>query len=307
MPLPYNRRLAGLLKLIELMTEGGEQIGGTAGCRSARARRTCRSARSLAIIEQPTKVENAVHKRMHASQAEELQLLVECFREHPESFVRHSHPSDAEWTEQSFLAALNDHDLVPQADPNTASHLQRMAKGMGLLQLSATAPTLYDPIAVHKFALQSVLGFAQPDQFMVPPAALAATPPDVQEKEAKAQADQAKSQSDNLRAQAAMITAQAKAAQVQHEANQPGEAEGPDPAAEIKARASLMDAQTRQKGLGIEVHKIAENTRNEELNRQAEHRSNLMDLAKAVIGHEADARLAAQEVGPIEKKIEGEK
>jgi hypothetical protein len=113
---------------------------------------------------------------MHASQAEEFKLLRDCFKENPESFWQRNNAPALPWDEQTFLQALQDCDLVPQADPNTASHAQRMMKIVGLKQLQAANPSMYDPIAIDTAALQA-MGWSNPQQFLVPPSALSQKPP----------------------------------------------------------------------------------------------------------------------------------
>lgn len=300
MPLPYETaHMPALMDLTENMVETGQRIGGTAEMQVGEGKQDAPVGTTLAMIEQATKVMNSVHKRMHASQAEEFKLLVDCFREHPDSFLENDSPSDMEWTRETFLKALDDHDLVPQADPNTSSHVQRMLKGMGLKQLQGLSPSLYDPIKVDTFIVQNVLQFSNPNQFFVPPQAMAQPPPELIEAQAKAAKDQASAGADTTKAAAAMLTAQTKAKEVG--AKSLGDAG--DPAAEMKAKASLMDAETKKQGLGLEAHKITSDARDHELDRQAEHHSDLIDLAKEVIGHQADAELAAKEVPKVEKDI----
>jgi hypothetical protein len=96
-----------------------------------------------------------VHKRLHAAQAEEFKLLVECFRENPEAFIEQKCISRQPWTEQMFQEALQNCELVPQADPNTASHAQRLIKIMALKELQAANPSMYDPIAIDTAALKA--------------------------------------------------------------------------------------------------------------------------------------------------------
>ena len=48
---------------------------------------------TLALIEQAIKPLLATHKRLCAAQSDELQLLVERFREDPEALFRHQKPS----------------------------------------------------------------------------------------------------------------------------------------------------------------------------------------------------------------------
>jgi hypothetical protein len=177
MPLPYNNAAApSLMNLVGNMAETGMRVGGTSEMQVGEGRADAPVGTTLAMIDQATKVLNAVHKRMHSAQAQEFQLLVRCFQEHPESFWQRNRKPARQWDEETFLRALNDCDLVPQADPNTASHAQRMMKIMGLKQLQQGNPSLYDPIAIDTAALQA-MGWSNPSQFMVPPNALSQKPP----------------------------------------------------------------------------------------------------------------------------------
>jgi hypothetical protein len=177
MPLPYNNAAApSLMNLVSNMAETGMRVGGTSEMQVGEGRADAPVGTTLAMIDQATKVMNAVHKRMHSAQAQEFQLLVRCFQEHPESFWQRNRKPARQWDEATFLRALDDCDLVPQADPNTASHAQRMMKIMGLKQLQQGNPSLYDPIAIDTAALQA-MGWSNPQQFMVPPNALSEKPP----------------------------------------------------------------------------------------------------------------------------------
>ena len=106
------------------------------------------------------------------------------------------------------------------------------------------------------------------------------------------------------RGKAALIAAGAKANEgARTLGDQP---EQPDPAAEMKARASIMDAvDTKRHGLKLEAVKIAADSHNQALDRQAEAHSDAIDLAKEIMGHQADAALAARETPKLEKEIEG--
>ena len=189
MPLPYKEPSQALMALTESMAQTGMRIGGTSEQAVGEGRADAPVGTTLAMIEQAQKVMNSVHKRMHAAQATEFQLLARCFKENPESFWQKKNKPSYAWDEQTFLAALNDCELVPQADPNTASHTQRIMKIMALKQLQAAQPGLYDPIAIDKAALQAI-GWNNPEQFMAPPSAQGKMPPEIQEKIANYQLKQ---------------------------------------------------------------------------------------------------------------------
>jgi hypothetical protein len=186
MPLPYKEPSGALMTLVENMAQTGMRIGGTSEQAVGEGRADAPVGTTLAQIEQATKVLNSVHKRMHAAQAEEFRLLAECFKEHPESFWQRNRKPAKQWDQKTFLDALNDCDLVPQADPNTASHGQRVMKIMALKQLQAQNPTMYDPIAIDTAALQAI-GWSNPQQFLAPPEAQGKMPPEMQQKIAELQ------------------------------------------------------------------------------------------------------------------------
>lgn len=177
------------MSLVQNMAETGMRIGGTSEQQVGEGRADAAVGTTLAQIEQATKVMNAVHKRMHAAQAEEFQLLVRCFKEHPDSFWQRCKRPTLQWDERTFLTALNDCELVPQADPNTASHAQRVMKVMAIKQLQAANPMMYDAKAVDTAVLQS-LGWNNPDQFFAPPNPNPQPPPEVQKGMAEIQIKQ---------------------------------------------------------------------------------------------------------------------
>mgnify|MGYP003344677176 CR=1 FL=1 len=105
-------------------------------------------------------------------------MLVDVFKENPESFWQRSGRSAHPWDEQTFLRALDQVDLVPQADPNTASQTQRLMKVVALKQLQAQNPAMYDAFAIDSAALKAI-GWNNPAQFFVPPTAQKNPPPEM--------------------------------------------------------------------------------------------------------------------------------
>ena len=209
MPLPYKEPSTALMQLVDNMANTGQRLGGTSEQEVGEGRADAPVGTTLALIEQAQKILNSVHKRLHASQSEEFQLLVKCFKEHPESFWQRNRKPTMPWDQKTFTDALDMYaqSLVPQADPNTASHTQRIVKVMALKQLQTLQPALYDPIAVDTAALQA-LGWNNPEQFFVPPTAMNKPPPEMLQameelklKQGKLQLEQQKQQSDQAVAQ----------------------------------------------------------------------------------------------------------
>jgi hypothetical protein len=297
MPLPYQPPSQALMQLVGDMANTGMRIGGTSEQQVGEGKDELPVGTALAMIEQATKVMNAVHKRLHAAQAEEFMLLVECFRENPESFWGAKCKSKTEWSEQTFLTALENCELVPQADPNTASHGQRVMKIMALKQLQSANPSMYDPIAVDTAALQAI-GWNNPQQFLAPPSAQGKPPPELQKVIAEMQI---KKQDSDAR----MIDAKARQAKTQAEIQKMGVesqhmaaggmAEGggnkqvDTPVDHMLAQADIMDAQTRAQEVQQKAQFHQAEDRNRDLDRQSREKLAMMNLAKEVLMHPGDA------------------
>jgi hypothetical protein len=279
MPLPYKEPGAPMMQLVQNVVETGQRVGGTAELAVGEGRADAPVGTTLALIDQATKIMNSVHKRLHAAQAEEFQLLVRCFREHPESFYMKCRRPSLAWDEATFIAALDDCELIPQADPNTASHTQRIMKVMALKQLQQGNPSMYNAQAIDLAAMKA-MGWSNPEQFLAPPEQQNQMPPEMikameelkilqkeaDAKEAVAQASIADSQSE---AQARMIDAQTRRmlAEAKVEETQLKAQGQQDPAKEMEAQAKMMDAQNRRDKLNLEAQQFGVESDHKEADR----------------------------------------
>ena len=284
MPLPYKEPGQGLMNLVTNMAETGARIGNTSELQVGEGRADIPVGTTLALIEQAQKVLNSVHKRMHTSQAEEFKLIVECFKEHPESFWQNNKKPAMAWNEKTFIEAINNNELVPQADPNTASQTQRLMKVMALKQLQQANQSLYDPIAIDTAALQAI-GWSNPTQFMAPASVQGQPPPELI-------AEQAKIAATTKTADAKMLEAQSKAAN--------------------DAKRIAMDQQKTQAGVQLDAEKIqmdkittvqrakTEDDKNQRdaQNRVFDERMNLVDAAQNIADHPESAGLVAPLLRP---------
>lgn len=268
MPLPYKEPGAPMMQLVQNVVETGQRVGGTAELAVGEGRQDAPVGTTIAMIDQATKILNSVHKRLHASQAEEFQLLVRCFREHPEAFYMKCRKPSIQWDEAMFVAALDDCELVPQADPNTASHTQRIMKVMALKQLQQGNPSMYNAQAIDLAAMRAI-GWSNPEQFLAPPEQQNQMPPEMikameelkilqqeaQAKSAVAQASIADSQSE---AQARMMDAETRRILAEAKVEETRmKAQGQeDPAKELEAQAKMMEAQNRRDKLDLEAQKM---------------------------------------------------
>lgn len=279
MPLPYKDVGSGLMTLADNMASTGARVGGTAEMAVGEGRADAPVGTTLAMIEQATKILNAVHKRMHSAQAEEFQLLARCFRENPESFWQRKGKPSYPWSEQTFVQALNDCELIPQADPNTASHTQRLMKVMALKQLQAASPSMYDPIAIDTAALKAI-GWSNPEQFLAPQSAQSRPPPELLQAQALMQTNQ-------MKAQASMMDSQTKA----HAAEMKGQADL------MKAKIDMIKAQNSLDLAEQELHSKA-------ADRVSRERLQLVDLAQNLSVHPESAGLIEPLIQPAMQDID---
>lgn len=280
MPLPYSAQGApSLMNLVNNVVETGQRVGGTSELPVGEGRADAPVGTTLALIEQATKVLNAVHKRLHAAQAEEFKLLVNCFKEHPECFRLLSKKQTPEWNENNFVQWLDQYEIVPQADPNTSSQTQRLMKVIALKQLQSQNPSMYDPIAIDTAAIRAI-GWSNPEQFLAPQSAQANPPPELLQAQAKVQTDMAKANAMTMDAQTRQMIAASKAqfdeAKLQIEA--------------IKAQGQLQ--------------KDMEDTGSKAADRASKERIQLIDLAQNIAVHPYSAELVAPLVEPTLQEIQ---
>ena len=268
MPLPYKEPSAALAALAQNMVETGQRVGGTAEMGVGEGRADAPVGTTLALIEQATKVLSSVHKRLHAAQSQEFQLLKECFKENPESFWQRNDTPAYPWDQATFLEALDSVYIIPQADPNTASQAQRMMKTQALVQLAMAAPQLYNMEAVNKQALKTI-GYDNADQFLKPQDGEA--PPEMMEKVVMAKIADKQASAAQTTAQANLIKAQTdaqyKAADIQMkgaelqikgaEANKSaGGGVVPNEVDAMEAQAKLIAAQAKAQEVGVKAKEL---------------------------------------------------
>jgi hypothetical protein len=104
--------------------------------------------------------------------------------------------------EETFFQAINTYEIVTRADPNTASHLQRMLRNAALYQMAKDDPAAFDVTQVRTVCIRGI-GFSHPEQFLSQ-APVQGPPPDP------------KAQAAMLSAQADMMDSQTKAQELQH-------------------------------------------------------------------------------------------
>lgn len=261
MNMPYREPGTAIFQLFQDLVTTGSRVAGTADIAVGEGRADAPVGTTIALIEQATKVTDAVHKRLHTAQSTEFQMLRDLFLEYPEDFYKFNSDRDNQWDAAKLTAALRNYNLIPRSDPNTSSNMQRVMRAQALYQMAMASPNRFNLNEVQKYILQT-LGIRNPAKFMADPNA--APPPDP------------KAQADLIAAQAQQLDAATKAGALQLKA-----ATAPQDAAS-KAKADQMK-------FDIEKAKIA-----------ASQANNVRDVQAAAMAQRADhAHKTGVEVGKL--------
>jgi hypothetical protein len=285
MPLPYKEPSGALGAFAETISQYGQRLGGTAEMQVGEGKLDAPVGTTLAIIEQAQKLLNSVHKRLHAAQADEFQLLAQCFREHPDSFWQRNKRPAKQWDEQTFLNALDNYELVPQADPNTASHIQRVMKVTALIQLAQQAPDLYNLDAVNRESLLT-LGWANPNSLLRD---TVNQPPPLDPQTQAAQ----------MAGQAAMITAESKMVEAQLKVKEMQDKSGGQQA--LPPEDQVKMAEIQQKNVDSQLDSM-----NRKRDRESRERLAAVKFAEEMARNPQGLNIARQLIDPgMLQRLEG--
>lgn len=291
MDLPYKPPDAAFMQFAEHVETMGDQLGGTASVPLNEGAQNAPVGTMLATIEQALKPVEGVFKGLHRAQSEEFQLLKERFREDPEALWRFNRRPAKQWERAEFLAALDNYNLVPMADPNTASQVQRIMKAAALFELAKAAPYLFKQRTVA-LRLMRMVGIPDPEEVLNSQEMIDAIQQGMaagKGKQSNPDVDQSVVQKNT--AQAGLFTTQARA--LEGESGQKANAiEGDlaDKAEERKAKAASAVVESEDREADRQSReKVAE------MREQTETLKARVEVGKALVGHGHEGGLAAAE------------
>jgi len=154
LPLPYKEPSATLYQLLGTIVEEGRRFAATADMKISDMSAQAPVGTTLALLERMLKVMSAVQARVHYAFKQELQLLAAIIRDYTDE----DYDYDPETADRK--AKKSDYDqveIIPVSDPNAATISQRVVQYQAVIQLSQTAPQIYDLPQLHRQMLE-VLG-----------------------------------------------------------------------------------------------------------------------------------------------------
>jgi hypothetical protein len=120
---------------------------------------------TLAVLERVLKVMTAVQARVYYAMKQEFKLLAAIIRDNtPDEYSYEPEVGDR----KAKKADYDDVDVIPVSDPNAATMSQKVVQYQAILQLSQTAPQLYDLPYLHRQMIE-VLGVKNADKIIPMP------------------------------------------------------------------------------------------------------------------------------------------
>jgi hypothetical protein len=162
MPLPYKEPSMVLAGLLDKITEEGRRLGSIADMNISDMSANAPVGTTLALLERQLKTMSAVQARVHYSMKQEFKLLKE--------IIRDNTPSEYDYEPQGGdrTAKREDYDMVeviPVSDPNSSTMAQRIMQYQAVIQLSQSAPQIYDLPQLHRQMIE-VLGIKNADKLV---------------------------------------------------------------------------------------------------------------------------------------------
>jgi hypothetical protein len=162
MPLPYKEPSQTLIQLLNQIIDEGRRFAAAGDLKVADMSANSPVGTTLAILERTLKVMSAIQARMHFSMKNEFKLL--------KKIIASYAPADYSYEPVigSRKARRKDYEMVniiPVSDPNAATMSQKVVQYQAVLQLSQTAPQLYNLPYLHRQMLE-VLGIRNAEKLV---------------------------------------------------------------------------------------------------------------------------------------------
>lgn len=151
MAVPFNPPSVVLLQLLGMITEFGEGVVRTTFDNLAEGNKDMPVGTTLALIEQGMKVLGAIHLRLYDSLTKALAVLHRCNKMYIESQRVELETGEVMVTRADFQGPM---DVVPVADPETFSDVQRFARVQMIAQRAMLIPQLYDLRKIEELILE---------------------------------------------------------------------------------------------------------------------------------------------------------
>ena len=168
-PLPFKEPSQTLLSLLGILVDSGRRFASIADIQVGDGNQNAPVGTTVALLERGTRVMSAIHKRLHASQRIEFEILAKVFGE----YLPPAYPYSTANGNQTIKALDFDSrvDVLPVSDPNTFSMSQRVIMAQELLRTVQSNPEIHGPTGIHEAykRMYSSMGVQNIEQLLPPP------------------------------------------------------------------------------------------------------------------------------------------
>jgi hypothetical protein len=162
LPLPYKEPSIVLAGLLDKIVEEGRKFAAIAEMKIQDFDSNSPVGTTMALLERTLKVMSAIQARVYDAMKSEFRLIKSLIRD----FGTDEYEYDPETGTRAMKRADYDSvDVMPVADPNAATMSQRIVQWQAVMQLSATAPQIYDLPELHGQMLD-ILGVKNVDKLI---------------------------------------------------------------------------------------------------------------------------------------------
>ena len=162
MPLPYKEPSQTLIQLLNQIIEEGRRFAAAGDLKVSDMSANSPVGTTLAILERTLKVMSAIQARMHFSMKNEFKLLKKIIASYAPADYSYEPATGNRKARRKDYEMIN---IIPVSDPNAATMSQKVVQYQAVLQLSQTAPQLYNLPYLHRQML-SVLGIKNAEKLV---------------------------------------------------------------------------------------------------------------------------------------------
>ena len=147
---PFKEPSKAMFELFSILTDIGRRYSNTTDTMIGDANTQAPVGTTVAMIEQASKLQTGIHKRLHNSKRIEYRIIAELLRSEIEA-AGGEYPYEIEDEDEQVAASDFDSriDIVPISDPNVFSVTQRIAVAQAVLELTNQNPDVYQGGAIE--------------------------------------------------------------------------------------------------------------------------------------------------------------
>ena len=168
-PLPFKEPSQTLLSLLGILVDSGRRFASITDMQVGDANQNAPVGTTVALLERGTRVMSSIHKRLHASQKIEFNLLAKVFSE----YLPPEYPYLTANGNQQIKALDFDErvDVMPVSDPNVFSMSQRVMLAQEMLRTVQSNPQIHGPSGLYEAyrRMYAAMGVQNIEQLLPPP------------------------------------------------------------------------------------------------------------------------------------------